>query len=327
MGGPDRDLTPSSTISDKDMHIRFGEKSPGNRLGVEVDQRSHSWNSSPNRDFIVIDYSIYNTSLYGDLDSLYFGLWSDFDVSDFPGSVSLNRDDNLSFDYSRNLIYMFDGDNPDSPEDDTGEPDSLGALRSPGYIGTALLCPDSADVHLSWWRLFNDPDFWDDPTLYQLLSNPQNIMTPDSLWDYRTLLSVGPLRLAQEDSIRVVVGYVIGVGWEQLQRNTDQMRSLFEYVDMDNPPLGLPQRFSLLQNYPNPFNPITLIKYTLPRDCQVALVVYNILGQKVAVLVDGKQKAGFKTVGWDAGSLSSGIYFYRLKAADFVQTRRMVVLK
>jgi len=85
--------------------------------------------------------------------------------------------------------------------------------------------------------------------------------------------------------------------------------------------------YKLCQNYPNPFNPITEIRYDLPVDCQVRLEIYNLLGQKVATLVDGKEKAGYKTATWDAGSFSSGIYFYRLQAGDFVQTRKMVLLK
>jgi len=90
---------------------------------------------------------------------------------------------------------------------------------------------------------------------------------------------------------------------------------------------NLPKVFSLSQNHPNPFNPTTQLKYDLPKDCLVKLEVYNILGQKVATLVDREQKAGYKTVKWDANSLSSGIYFYRLQAEDFVQTRKMVLLK
>ena len=89
----------------------------------------------------------------------------------------------------------------------------------------------------------------------------------------------------------------------------------------------LPARYSLAQNYPNPFNAITQVKYALPRDCVVRLEVYNIIGQKVATLVQGHQQAGYKVARWDASSLSSGIYFYRLQTSDFVQTRKMVVLK
>ncbi len=94
----------------------------------------------------------------------------------------------------------------------------------------------------------------------------------------------------------------------------------------------LPQAFSLSQNYPNPFNSITEIRYALPRSCQVKLEIYNILGQRVASLVDEHQQAGYKITCWESrsvsgGEISSGIYFYRLKVGDFVQTRKMVLLR
>jgi len=89
----------------------------------------------------------------------------------------------------------------------------------------------------------------------------------------------------------------------------------------------VPDEFSLSQNYSNPFNPVTEIKYSLPEDCWVRLEVFNILGRKVATLVDGFQKAGFKTSRWDAEQAACGIYFYRLKAGDFTKARKMILLK
>jgi len=101
------------------------------------------------------------------------------------------------------------------------------------------------------------------------------------------------------------------------------------------PPVGveattqpsLPNHFSLSQNYPNPFNPITQIRYALPRDCWVRLEIYNILGQRVAKLLDERQRAGYKTARWDASGVASGVYIYRIQAGDFAQTRRMILLK
>jgi hypothetical protein len=90
---------------------------------------------------------------------------------------------------------------------------------------------------------------------------------------------------------------------------------------------SLPAEFALAQNHPNPFNPVTAINYALPKDSHVRLIIYNILGQRVATLVDGKQKAGYKTARWDASEMASGIYFYRLRAGDFVQTRKMVLIR
>jgi photosystem II stability/assembly factor-like uncharacterized protein len=85
--------------------------------------------------------------------------------------------------------------------------------------------------------------------------------------------------------------------------------------------------YSLAQNYPNPFNPSTTIRYELPKTSYVTLKVYNTLGQEVAELVNGVQELGYKSVGWNAGAVASGVYFYRLQAGDFVQTRKLLVLR
>lgn len=88
-----------------------------------------------------------------------------------------------------------------------------------------------------------------------------------------------------------------------------------------------PDKFLLQQNYPNPFNPTTRISYTIPKQVRVTLSVYNLLGQKVATIIDKYQAAGEYNVIFDASSLTSGVYFYRLKAGDFIETRSMTVLK
>lgn len=90
---------------------------------------------------------------------------------------------------------------------------------------------------------------------------------------------------------------------------------------------GVPTDFQLAQNYPNPFNPSTVIEYALPRETAVRLEVFNLIGERVALLVDGKQRAGYHATTFDAGGLASGLYFYRLRAGDFVQTRKLVLLR
>jgi predicted outer membrane repeat protein len=90
---------------------------------------------------------------------------------------------------------------------------------------------------------------------------------------------------------------------------------------------NLPSDYALSQNYPNPFNATTIISYQLPVDGHVKLEVYNTLGQKVAILVGEQQRAGYKSVSWDASSVSSGIYFYKLTAGDFTETKMMMLVK
>ncbi len=94
-----------------------------------------------------------------------------------------------------------------------------------------------------------------------------------------------------------------------------------------NDPRGVPGTFFLTQNYPNPFNPSTTIRYALPHRSQVTLSVFNTLGENVARLVNAERGAGYYEVWFDASTLSSGVYFYRLQAGDYVSTKRMLVLK
>jgi len=90
--------------------------------------------------------------------------------------------------------------------------------------------------------------------------------------------------------------------------------------------------FSLNQNYPNPFNPVTKIKYTIPQDVrgktqEVSLKVYNVLGREIATLVNAEKPAGEYEVDFNGSNLPSGIYFYRIKAGDFIKTKKMVLLR
>ena len=89
----------------------------------------------------------------------------------------------------------------------------------------------------------------------------------------------------------------------------------------------LPEKFVLHQNYPNPFNPTTIINYELPITNEVELSIYNLLGQKVVTLVSKKQIAGHHQVEWDASGFASGVYYYRIEAGEFVDVKKMVLLR
>ena len=89
----------------------------------------------------------------------------------------------------------------------------------------------------------------------------------------------------------------------------------------------LPSSYSLSQNYPNPFNPSTEIQYSIPGSSNVKLIVYNLLGQKVATLVNEQKPAGAYSVKFNASNLSTGIYFYTLRAGNFMTTKKMILLK
>ncbi len=90
---------------------------------------------------------------------------------------------------------------------------------------------------------------------------------------------------------------------------------------------NFPTIFKLYQNYPNPFNPKSTIKFDLPKEVNVTIKVYDLLGKEVKTLVNEFKKAGFHQVEFDASNYASGVYFYRIEAGSFVQAKKMVLVK
>ncbi len=159
--------------------------------------------------------------------------------------------------------------------------------------------------------------------------------------DRRSLMSSGYFTMAPGDTQEVVYAIFMARGSDNIQSITElknTARVLHEFWGNDIPTTvsrknGLtPLRYSLSQNYPNPFNPTTTIKYQIPNVAadfsqRITINVYDVLGRKVKTLVNKPHKPGQYKVTFDACNYSSGIYFYQLKTNDFVQVKKMMLLK
>jgi len=120
---------------------------------------------------------------------------------------------------------------------------------------------------------------------------------------------------------RVRARNVAGFGSFSEQR---KFRIMITSVDMAE---DIPREFRLSQNYPNPFNPSTIIEYALPQPSHVELKIYDVLGNEIQTLVNDKQTAGVHRVQFDSQGLPGGVYFYRLRAGERVETKKMTVVK
>ncbi|MBK7105998.1 MAG: T9SS type A sorting domain-containing protein [Ignavibacteriae bacterium] len=89
----------------------------------------------------------------------------------------------------------------------------------------------------------------------------------------------------------------------------------------------LPTEYKLEQNYPNPFNPTTTISYQIPINKHVTIKVYDVLGREIATLIDEYKQAGIYKLEFNASQLVSGVYFYKLRAGSFVQTKKMIIMR
>jgi len=99
------------------------------------------------------------------------------------------------------------------------------------------------------------------------------------------------------------------------------------YTGIEDEAISTPKVFTLKQNYPNPFNPSTTIKYEIPKLSFVTIKIYDVLGNEVAALVNEEKPVGTYELNWNAANLPSGVYFYRLQAGNFVETKKMILLK
>jgi hypothetical protein len=139
-----------------------------------------------------------------------------------------------------------------------------------------------------------------------------------------------PRRLAAND-------FYGATAWDQMYMDDYDFRP-DTWTGVEETPVAVPETFSLMQNYPNPFNPTTTIRYALPKEAQVRVQVYNILGQLVAELVNDVQNAGYHNIVWNGRNqygtqVATGVYLYRLEArptdgsAPFVSTKKMLLVK
>ncbi len=119
--------------------------------------------------------------------------------------------------------------------------------------------------------------------------------------------------------VRASIGGELSAWSETWMFTTQQVTS----IDAND----LPHEFTLLQNYPNPFNPSTIIQFGLPQAADVRLEVFNMVGQRVAMLENGRRTAGWHAIQFDASGLSSGIYIYRIQTDSWTQTRKMLMVK
>ena len=124
---------------------------------------------------------------------------------------------------------------------------------------------------------------------------------------------------------RVSLPIPTGAWWVRLvQVDLDGKTTIYDskYIRMDSP-----SHYALEQNYPNPFNPSTTIRYALQTKCLVTLVVFNTIGQEVANLVNEEQEAGYHDIQFDGSRFASGVYFYRIRAGGYVETKRFLLLR
>jgi len=280
---------------DQILQSVFSDSTARQRFGVTIRQTSYS-NSRDN--FVYLFYEIFNHS-GSSLNDFYAGLFADWDISDAGSNLG-------GYDPSRNLVYQYEtGDNvQDSCYYGVMSLTSLAGARVTTSREYSL-----RDSLFSWMTTFYD----------EAITEPG---------DYRTYMGCGPFNIKDGGKAEVAFAILAGDNLSDLQHNADLAIQGWNsgIVAVEKTIESLPAEFQLSQNYPNPFNPATMIELSIPTAGRVSLKVYDILGREVLTLVDEEKPAGVFRIKFDASEMASGVYFYTLRAGDFKETKKCLLI-
>ncbi|MEP0829472.1 MAG: S8 family serine peptidase [bacterium] len=296
--------------ADQETYSVFNDSRAEFSLGLTVSQRTLGWLTAPDNNYVILEYRIINSTDTA-LPPLYAGLFFDWDIYNY----TYNRG---GYDEATGLGYMYYYFNAPSR-----------------FRGAAVINPEGA----TGFKLRHNPPASSlNPLFYSegekfanLTSSP---LTHDSSGDWSMVLSTGPFALGGGDSCLAVFAVMAADNLNGLKETATRAKNRY-FEATDYQPYAdnlLPERFDLGQNYPNPFNPGTVISFALKSREKITLSVYNILGAKVARLVEDELAAGNYTVYWDGTDdrgkpVASGVYFYQLRTPQGSQTRKMVMVK
>lgn len=286
----------------QEYHSVFNDQAADNPLDIQVTQKSYAWPAAPDNDYVIMEYTIANIGVT-QLDSVLLAHYTDWDI---PWGSPADR---ANFDRERKMGYQYSG--------------------TSNYRGMAVLSDLGA---YSFKALDNANEVYPPHFTTEEKWTYMNAGTTDTSWlsggDASIMITTGPYTIAAGDSVVAAIAMIGGTNLADLRANADA--AIIKYTSMtsvndDDAPI--PQGFSLAQNYPNPFNAMTTIRFDLATPGPVRLETFDLLGRKVATLVDGRLDAGSHTIIWDCGNLTSGIYFYKLSVGDNSAVKKLMLLK
>jgi serine protease len=270
------------------------------KIGVTVSAKSYAWNTTPDVDYIILKYSIKNTS-----GSLLSNLFAGIYIYYTP--IGANSNLVSAVDTSSKLGYTYQNSNSDP------------------HLGVCLLTNQNLNFKainaLEVFNGFSTQEKWD------ALSS--GISTPSYGPGIACfVISAGPVNINNNDSVTVAFAVVKGTDLNNIKANSQTAKNKYGLIGVEPISNEVPLKYTLYQNYPNPFNPVTTLKFDLPRQDEATVKVYDILGRETIVLLSKKKlSAGSYEITFDAGSLSSGIYFYRIETQKFTDVKKMVLVK
>jgi len=285
--------------SNEDGRGYFNDDGAGvNKVGVTVRSESFAWNSPADANYIILRYTIKNTS-GSSISNMFTGMYMYYT----PNGVNSNN--MTAVDAANKIAYSYNN-----------------TTTNP-YLGVTLLSGQTVN-----YKALNGTDVLTGFTTQEKWDAMSNgIVNPGigpGINCY--VISAGPINLNANDSVVVGFAIVKGNDLADLMTNSNAAKNRFNVIGINQVSSLVPEKFNLYQNYPNPFNPSTTIKFDIAKMDVVSIRVYDIIGREVAYF-NQELPAGQYKYDFSGADLSSGIYFYRLESSYFTDVKKMILLK
>jgi subtilisin family serine protease len=294
-------LAEPGPFADQEYYTAFNDQNAPEPLGVMVNQKTFAFADAPDDDYVISEYTITNVG-DEDLDGVLVAHFEDWDMTWGVGN------DRVNFDRERNLGYEYNSSNYRGQA----------VLSDPGVFSFMAL---DNEQHV-YPPHFTMADKWS----YMNAGTVDTAIT--SQIDCSIIITTGPFDIPRGDSVVAAFAILGGTSLADIQDNASA--AIARYAGMtavDDGEIERPGDFFLSQNYPNPFNAQTQIEFALPGNGHVRLEAYDLLGRRVAILVDDRLGSGLHSITWDCTDLSTGVYFYRLSFEDRSVVRKMTLIK
>jgi subtilisin family serine protease len=319
--GGNIELIEPGSIATQETYSRFSDGRAENPIGLEVIQESYASDSTAYNDFLILRYTLKNSDAARMISGIYTGLYCDWDITSYSSNAGgWETTDVFAWTAYNNGV-------------------SLSNFRGVKVVdGTTASAFTATVSHICYYDPTDCPsgDGFTEQEKYDALTDgfgTANIYK-NARQDLNQVISAGPITLHPGQVDTVAFALLAGNSMAEISDAATRAMSFYNFVTTvdDEPQDLLPTGYTLSQNYPNPFNPRTTIEYSLPVRSHVELAIYNLLGQKVCTLIDRVQREGSHVAHWNGkddygDEVASGVYLYRLKAAEVTLSRKMLLLK
>lgn len=299
----------SGALGDEETYSKFTDSDAYLPMGITVEQRTAAFDGSLDANYIVMEYTIHNDQDTA-MNNIYVGFYCDWD---FPAGSGAQ--DRTGFSRANHLGYMWH-------------------QNQTSYRGTAVLTKEGATTFFAIPNVDWIYDGVPESSKYEFLTHGFADTASFGPIDQSYCIATGPFNLPAGGSDTAAFTVIAGRSVSEINSYAARARDVYRQATPveEDEDVVLPKSFGLDQNYPNPFNPVTRIDFSLAKTEQVTIEVFNSLGQRVGLLLNEVKPAGIYSIYWnglnDSGEpVASGIYFYKLSAGEYSQTRKMMLLK